>query len=147
MAVRDKKFLGSRTHGRGKKAGRGADGRRYPWGEAWEDGLAHTLTDTSCRAPEPIDARPADVSPFGLLGAAGNVQEWTATRRPGSDQLRAIRGGSFGEGERVAEIPVLYWVKATVVSTGIGFRLCYSPNEPPKPSTHHARAKALDQDR
>lgn len=60
-----------------EKAARGADARRYPWGEAWES--------ARCRAGLPPEAGPASVgsfpegvSPFGCLDMAGNVWEWVA---------------------------------------------------------------------
>jgi formylglycine-generating enzyme len=62
-----------------EKAARGTDGRKYPWGNDWENGKR-------CRWHENIGSKPKTTcgiwqyaigcSPFGLYNAAGNVWEW-----------------------------------------------------------------------
>lgn len=55
-----------------EKAARGEDGRIWPWGNEWDySKVQHG--DTS-----PVDLYPAGASPYGVLGMAGNVWEWTA---------------------------------------------------------------------
>ncbi|MHB2015986.1 MAG: formylglycine-generating enzyme family protein [Candidatus Xenobia bacterium] len=102
-----------------EKAARGTDGRRYPWGQYWQDGhcnsaeapLHELMLDVSGhRGPTPVGSWPAGQSPYGLDDCAGNVWEWTRSRyRPypyrasdgredGTDGAhRVLRGGSFGE--------------------------------------------------
>lgn len=58
-----------------EKAGRGGDGRRYPWGERWIDGRCNADSDGAT----PVDAFPDGASPFGCLDMLGNVEEWTLT--------------------------------------------------------------------
>ncbi len=72
-------------------AGRGGDGRLFPWGENWQLGRANLgRFDRKYRrsSPDPADgfrffspvgAVPGDRSPFGVSDLAGNVREWTAS--------------------------------------------------------------------
>jgi formylglycine-generating enzyme required for sulfatase activity len=84
-----------------EKAARGTDGRQYPWGDEWRQGLAHYAETAFERSIDTLDewerllrevdgerpARPvlpvggnreAD-SPYGVADMAGNVWEWTRT--------------------------------------------------------------------
>jgi formylglycine-generating enzyme required for sulfatase activity/predicted Ser/Thr protein kinase len=85
-------------------AARGTDGRRYPWGNDWQQGLANaddagkSLTDAGSTK---------GASPYGVMDMVGNAWEWTATKLvayPGGQvsnqmpgDLRVIRGGSYTE--------------------------------------------------
>ncbi|MEW5722770.1 MAG: SUMF1/EgtB/PvdO family nonheme iron enzyme [Thermodesulfobacteriota bacterium] len=65
-------------------AARGADGRRYPWGDRW-DPVRCNFQDTENRDgfdyTAPVGAHsPAGDSPFGVADLAGNVSEMTADR-------------------------------------------------------------------
>jgi len=95
-------------------AARGADGRRWPWGDVApseaircnaqgeRDGFANT---------SPVGSFPKGASPFGCRDVAGNVWEWIAdwhapygdARRvdptgPLDGTMKVIRGGSFISG-------------------------------------------------
>lgn len=85
-----------------EKAARGADGRRFPWGEEFaadrcchgETSSPRMLALTNGRGTMPVGAYPAGASPVGCLDMAGNVWEWTATagERPGT---RLLKGGCW----------------------------------------------------
>lgn len=77
-------------------AARGAERRRFPWGDALPDGTranyadARTdvpwndpLHDDGYDGPAPVGRYPAGATPEGILDLAGNVREWTATARMG----------------------------------------------------------------
>lgn len=77
-----------------EKAARGADGRRYPWGDKWDARKTNTF-EAGLRVPAGVNAF-EDVSPYGVYGMLGNVQEWTA------DWYKAYKGNTkkdpnFGE--------------------------------------------------
>jgi formylglycine-generating enzyme required for sulfatase activity len=89
-----------------EKAARGADGRRYPWGEEWEAGkCANSVGENHLRGTRPVGSCPAGVSPYGALDMAGNVWEWCADwydpryHPDGSGRsptpYRVVRGGSW----------------------------------------------------
>ncbi len=88
-----------------EKAARGTDGRRFPWGE---DEKATERVNTAQDFSEdprlegkidgfnrwaPVDATPGDRSPYGVMGMAGNVSEFTATV---DNDRPVVRGGNFG---------------------------------------------------
>lgn len=91
-----------------EKAARGTDGRRYPWGDAFDE--AHCIVWDHAMALDvttmPVTAHPSGASPYGVEQLAGNVEEWVADEflpYPGSVHrspaasggLRVVRGGSW----------------------------------------------------
>lgn len=92
--------------GEWEKAARGEDGRLFPWGPSFDPAQANILGpdrhDEKNRAPKQIatwavdDPRLAgDASPYGVLGMAGNVSEWTSTSSPDEPDLMLVAGGSW----------------------------------------------------
>lgn len=59
-----------------EKAARGVDGRRYPWGGPFESERANAGYTAGT---ESVGLHPGGVSPYGALGMAGNVWEWTSS--------------------------------------------------------------------
>jgi formylglycine-generating enzyme required for sulfatase activity len=77
-----------------EKAARGTDGRMFPWG----DGFDPLLLNSDDKGPfdtTPVGAYPDGASPFGLLDAAGQVFEWTAT--PAGSGRFIVKGGSWDD--------------------------------------------------
>jgi len=79
-------------------AARGADGRRYPWGnEAPANQLCWNRSDGTCQ----VGGYTSGDSPFGLHDMAGNVWEWTSSGysedygRNRVNAARVHRGGSW----------------------------------------------------
>jgi formylglycine-generating enzyme required for sulfatase activity len=93
-----------------EKAARGTQGFKYPWGnevDLTKSNSGNDLDPNFQRGGEkdgykrwsPVDAKMEDKSPFGVVGLAGNVSEWTAS--PGEDprmqgnKIPVIRGGNW----------------------------------------------------
>ena len=77
-----------------EKAARGRDGWVFPWGDGWEAGKLNSH-DEGPFDTLPVGSFPEGASPFGLLDAAGQVFEWTASEtRPGRFE---VRGGSWDD--------------------------------------------------
>ncbi len=93
-----------------EKAARGTDGRTFPWGnDATQISKVNTSADYH---PEngaikgqvdgynrwaPVDAMTGDRSPYGVMGMAGNVSEWTASvTSRGPLRYPVVCGGNFG---------------------------------------------------
>lgn len=77
-----------------EKAARGTDGRAFPWGAEFDPARLNSH-DAGPFDTTRAGAYPGGASPFGVLDAAGQVYEWTATlAAPG----RAIvKGGSWDD--------------------------------------------------
>jgi serine/threonine-protein kinase len=120
-----------------EKAARGVDERPLPWGSFLDPSWACVADSHAGRPPrpDPVTRWPLDVSPYGVLGLAGNVRDWVVDDRaprlapgptePAPPEFRWVKGGHFlgiGQLSRAAlryRLP-LPW------DEGTGFRLVAS---------------------
>jgi formylglycine-generating enzyme required for sulfatase activity len=121
-----------------EKAARGTDGRLYPWGNHWDpkkanagveldDKTASNSKTKEVQSWSPVDAFLSDASPYGVIGMAGNLREWTDSWDPATGNP-VIRGGSYATSEhelntRGEKTP------AETRSESIGFRTCSNDNK------------------
>ena len=78
-------------------AARGYDGRKYPWGNDWEEGrrLWWNCQKELQPWPFPAKAYPNEAGSFGMLQMLGNVSEWCNDWYDGDAYAHYARGGFF----------------------------------------------------
>ena len=89
-----------------EKAARGTKGFLYPWGDEMDPKKVNSNADFNPNNPgakgtvdgfnfwNPVDAIKGDKSPFGVVGMAGNVREWTGSW-DAQNKHPIIKGGSY----------------------------------------------------
>jgi Sulfatase-modifying factor enzyme 1/Domain of unknown function (DUF4388) len=77
-----------------EKAGRGTDGRKYPWGDTFMSGSANLYRGAREAATwSEVGRYSGDISPYGVRDLSGNVSEWTASDDGSGSPV--VRGGNF----------------------------------------------------
>jgi len=77
-----------------EKAARGTEGSQYPWGNIFDPNLLNSA-DKGPIDTTPVGQFPKGASPYGMLDAAGQVYEWTAT--PYIKGRVIVKGGSWDD--------------------------------------------------
>ncbi len=86
-----------------ERAARGDDLRPYPWGEFFDAEVTNTI-ESDRRDTVPAGSLVQDISPYGVLGMGGNVQEWTLSDYHAQPDevmpdgpLKVVRSGSWND--------------------------------------------------
>jgi serine/threonine protein kinase/formylglycine-generating enzyme required for sulfatase activity len=119
-----------------QKAARGADQRRYPWGDHFEPAWCRMAMTTAPNMIVPIGQYPTDESPYGVRGLAGNVADWALDGIPElgmrGDRVeieerdapqRLILGGTCGSGPKTCETGQRARLSPSSRGLRVGFRL------------------------
>jgi formylglycine-generating enzyme required for sulfatase activity len=77
-------------------AAQGADGRQFPWGNAWDATVVPAVDKgRDLTAPDAVDAHPKGASPFGVEDLVGNIWQWTDEFTDEHTRAGIVRGGSY----------------------------------------------------
>ena len=115
-----------------EKAARGANGKSYPWGNAWEAAKANT-SESGVKQTAPSGSFKADVSEYGVSDLAGNVSEWVEewfAPYPGNpmtsyeerNKYKILRGGSWDYAHSIANGYHRQYALPQSQMAAIGFR-------------------------
>lgn len=123
------------TEAEWERAARGADGREFAWGGAWDAARANTR-EAGLGGTTPVGAYPAGASQAGCLDLAGNVWEWTASldalypyvpgdgrEDPRAPGRRILRGGCYANPHGFARCACRFRLLPSVRNPFLGFRL------------------------
>ncbi|MGM0556329.1 MAG: SUMF1/EgtB/PvdO family nonheme iron enzyme, partial [Myxococcota bacterium] len=109
-----------------EKAGRGVDGRYFPWGNRFDATFCKMRFSRSENPQlEPVGVFVDDVSPYGVRDLGGGVQEWCQPA-DGNDVERPCRGGAWNQDMRASRLAGRISLLAEARSAGVGFRAVYS---------------------
>ena len=114
-----------------QKAGRGADGRAYPWGNTWIPGAAAVAEGKDQVYPVTAvpGVHPLDTSIYGVTDLVGNVTSWTST--PYGSRHGSVRGFHYVAGGAFSYFPrplyVLSFYSEDESASEIGVRPVLDP--------------------
>lgn len=105
-----------------EKAARGVDERKLPWGDHFEPTWANVRGSQKGRAlPTSIYEHPLDISPFGVYGMAGNVQDFCLDLE--DESMVYSKGGAWSHHPEFIDMATLRNFPKNIRLEVAGFRL------------------------
>jgi formylglycine-generating enzyme required for sulfatase activity len=98
------------------------DGRAYPWGDKWEDGIINS-DEAQINRTTTVGAFPRGVAVCGAQDMSGNVWEWTASFYDDDQDDYCVRGGSWFDLRGSVRVAVRLRFNPGHSNGGRGFRL------------------------
>ena len=108
-----------------ERLARGQDGRIYPWGNEWQEGLCNTY-ESGIGQPNTVGIFSGGVSPAGAYDCAGNVWEWCADWYDEKEIIWVLRGGSWRNDRRYARVSSRSYEYPDSFDDDYGFRVVVS---------------------
>ncbi len=118
-----------------EEAARGADGRYFPFGNYLDASFCNMfLTHEQGIRPMDVDSMPADESPYGVRGLAGNAIDPTLTANPDTmPGWRIFCGGAWGSSDKaIRSASRLGITVKAVYPPRVGIRLVARPSLAPQ---------------
>jgi iron(II)-dependent oxidoreductase len=127
-----------------EKAARGLDGNLWPWGNEWDATCCNA--DMNVGDTTSVGMFPKGASPYRCMDMAGNVWEWTSSKRTDypsyvsaesedetttATALRVLRGGAFFINRSLARCAYRFRFSPNGGYRYFGFRVVVSPISPP----------------
>ena len=103
-----------------RRAARGSNRRKYPWGDGYRPGTG-ILAGPGSSGIAPATTCCGDISPYGVVNLAGNVREF-ALSSAGDSDLVLVLGGSFLLPPRHATVDAAQFRQWSDRGDDIGFR-------------------------
>ncbi|MGD2089837.1 MAG: SUMF1/EgtB/PvdO family nonheme iron enzyme [Candidatus Aminicenantes bacterium] len=128
------------TEAQWEKAGRGASGLIYPWGNKFDKNLCNSW-EGGLKRTSPVGVFPGGESPYGCMDMAGNVWEWCGDwyekdyyqtcpvknpKGPNTGSHRVFRGGSWGDNAWYCRAAYRLGNHPAIRGADFGFRLARS---------------------
>lgn len=110
------------------RAARGADGRRFPWGNSFDWSFTNgARSRRTGPGPAAVGTFAKDESVFGVCDMGGNAEEWCAGAYDAELDLKHVRGGGWDDpGEDDFELGSDGGDKPFIVEHSKGFRVVQS---------------------